>query len=89
MYGTVVFALCKRYLCTRVYIERAKPLRSSSKLFVSTVKPHGPVSKDTISRWVKASLRIAGIDTSVFKPHSTKAAATSAAQRRRFADRDY
>ena len=65
-----------------VYIERTKTLHSSSKLFVSTVKPHEPVSKDTISRWVKASLRIAGIDTSVFKPHSMRAAATSAAQRK-------
>ena len=62
-----------------VYIERTKTLRSSPKLFVSTVKPHGPVSKDTISRWVKASLMIAGIDTAVFKPHSTRAASTSAA----------
>ena len=55
MHGTVVFALCKRYLCILV-------------------------RKDTISHWVKASLRIAGIDTSMFKPHSTRAAATSAAQ---------
>ena len=65
-----------------VYIERTKTLRSSPKLFVSTLKPHGPVSKDTISRWVKASLVIAGIDTAVFKPHSTRAASTSAAQRK-------
>ena len=66
-----------------VYIEQTT-IRSSSKLFVSTVKPHGPVSKDTISRWVKASLRIAGIDTAVFKPHSTRAAATSAADKKAF-----
>ena len=49
-----------------MYIERTKTLRSSPKLFVSTVKPHGPVSKDTISRWVKASLMIAGIDKALF-----------------------
>ena len=67
-----------------VYIERTTTIRSSSKLFVSTVKPHGPVSKDTISRWVKASLRLAGIDTAVFKPHSTRAAATSAADKKAF-----
>ena len=48
-----------------VYIERTKTLRSSSKLFVSTVKPHGPVSKDTISRWVKASLTIFFVKSSI------------------------
>ena len=63
------------------YIKRTKPLRSSTKLFLSFVKPHAPVSKNTISRWIKLILSKAGIDTSIFKAHSTRAASTSAVQR--------
>ena len=46
------------------------------------MKPHSCVSKDTIARWIKAALKMAGIDVQVFKPHSTRAAATSAALRK-------
>lgn len=64
-----------------VYLRRTESLRSGSQLFVSTVKPHNAVSKDTIARWIKVTLRLAGIDVGIFKPHSTRAAATSAAHR--------
>ena len=63
------------------YLCRTKHLRHSSKLFVSTIKPHKPVSKDTIGRWIKLTLQNAGVDVTKFKPHSTRAAATSAAER--------
>ena len=46
------------------------------------MKPHNAVSKDTIARWIKVTLGLAGIDGNVFKPHSTRAAATSAAKRK-------
>ena len=62
-----------------VYLSRSEPLRNSSQLFVSTVRPHKAVTKDTIARWIKVTLRLAGIDVARFKPHSTRAAATSAA----------
>ena len=39
------------------------------------------MSKDTISRWLKSAMQLAGIDIGIFKPHSTRAAATSAAHR--------
>lgn len=65
-----------------VYLRRTEQLRNSSKLFISTVKPHNAVSKDTIARWIKVTLGLAGIDGNVFKPHSTRAAATSAAKRK-------
>ena len=48
-------------------------------LFISFVKPHRQVSSSTISRWLKDTLEEAGIDVSIFKAHSTRAAATSAA----------
>ena len=60
------------------YIKRTQPFRKSQKLFLSYQAPHHPVSKDTISRWIKSTLLKAGINTSTFKAHSTRAAATSA-----------
>ena len=41
--------------------------------------PFKRVGRDTISRWLKLVLTDSGIDTSRFKPHSTRAANTSAA----------
>ena len=40
------------------YIAKAEPLRKQeSKLFISYVKPHRAVSKDTVARWVKQDSR--------------------------------
>ena len=38
------------------------------------------MSVQTISRWLKQVLDYAGVDTHVFKSHSTRAASTSAAK---------
>ena len=66
----------------REYLSRTASLRGNhSQLFISYVKPFNPVSRDTISRWVKTVMQQAGIDTAKFKPHSTRAASTSAAKR--------
>lgn len=60
------------------YLKRTTPFRKDSKqLLLSYVKPHGPVRKDTISRWCKSVLSSAGIDTSKFKGHSTRAASST------------
>lgn len=69
--------------CLREYIARSKPLRKPGCdfLFISIRKPHGPASKDTISRWIYQMLDNAGINTNLFKPHSTRHASTSAALR--------
>lgn len=62
------------------YLTRTQSLRGSeSQLFISYAKPFRKVSRETISRWVKFALTASGIDTSRFKPHSTRAASTSAA----------
>ena len=73
-----------RHLCVvthlKEYIERTKSRRSvESRLFISYVKPHKGVSKDTISRWIRTVMTDAGIAVNVFKPHSTRSAATSKA----------
>lgn len=64
------------------YIDRTKDLRNNSKMLISYKKPHGPVATETISRWIKTVLAASGLNTKVFKAHSTRAAATSAASER-------
>ena len=62
------------------YLNRTARLRGKhSQLFISYVKPFGPASHDTISRWFKTVMQQADINTTKFKPHSTCAASTSAA----------
>lgn len=60
------------------YLQRTKQLREEhSQLLISYVKPFKPVSKDTISRWVKQGLESAGIDINKYSAHSSRAASTS------------
>lgn len=63
------------------YLKRTAALRTEdgSALFISFKKPFGPVSKQTLSRWVKEVLAKAGIDTTFFHPHSVRHASTSRA----------
>ena len=68
----------------REYINRTNNIRifpnAEKRLIISFVKPHKPVSKDTISRWVKTVLYLAGIDTNVFTAGSVRTAAASKAK---------
>ena len=41
--------------------------------------PNAPATIDTLARWVKQSMIAAGIDTTIFHPHSCQAASTSKA----------
>ena len=50
-------------------------------LFITKVRPFKPASKDTIAKWIRETLSNAGIDTSIFSPHSTRSAASSTAKR--------
>ena len=65
--------------CLKQYIKRTKRERNSSQLFISLQAPYNKVSKSTISRWIKLTLTEAGVDTDIYKSHSTRAASTSAA----------
>jgi len=59
-------------------IKQTHVLRNDChQLLLSHVKPHGPASKDTISRWCKNVLKSARIDVSKFTAHSTRSASTS------------
>ena len=61
----------------RVYERKTLSLRNETDpLLISCVKPHKQVATSTISRWIKAMLREAGVDANA---HSTRSASTSAA----------
>ncbi len=71
-----------RKLCVvthlREYIKRTQDVRGrNTRLLLSYVKPFKPVTKATISRWVKMVLKQAGIDVGKYTAHSSRAAATS------------
>jgi len=44
--------------------------RDVTKLFISLVKPHNPVTSATIVRWLSEVLKLAGVDPSIFSGHS-------------------
>lgn len=48
---------------------------------MSCTKPFKPVSKDTVSRWIKSTLEASGVDTDIFRPYGVRAASTSAAMK--------
>ena len=50
------------------------------RLWSSDNKHFKLISRDTISRWIWDVLEKTGINTKIFSSHSTRAAATSAAQ---------
>ncbi len=70
--------------CLQDYLETTKELRTTtgkkSRLFLGFTKPHNPVQTCTIARWLKLTMSAAGIDTSIYKAHSTRAAATAKAR---------
>ena len=66
---------------TQQYLFRSFSLRVPRvKLFVSYKSPHQSVCTSTISRWVRTTLQLPGIDINVFTSHSTRAASTSKAR---------
>ena len=64
------------------YLARTRAVRRDRKLFLSYIKPHRAVTKDTVARWCKSVQTDAGIDTSAFTSHSSRSAATSSAKRK-------
>lgn len=51
------------------------------RLLLSFVAPNNPVAGNTVGRWIKSYLNLAGIDTTIFSAHSTRSAAASNAAR--------
>lgn len=74
-----------RRLCVvtvlKEYLHRTCPLRGHHvKLLISYRKPFAPVSRDTISRWVRMMMCRAGLDINKYAPHSCRAATVAAAK---------
>ncbi|XP_071136933.1 uncharacterized protein [Mytilus edulis] len=69
------------YTVYKEYVFRTKLFRGKHEpLLLSYVKPHQPVSRDTISRWIKVVIAKANIDTTIFKAHSVRSASVSKAK---------
>ena len=68
-------ACIKEYLHFRAGLVDEK----CTQFFIKHSKPHHPISKDTLARLVKEVMVCAGIDATIFKPHSTRGASTSKA----------
>ena len=68
--------------CVRAYILRTQHWRTSKaqhKLMLGTIALHKAVATSTISNWLKRIMEAAGVDTQIFKPHSTRSASTTQA----------
>lgn len=69
-------------LVVQNYVKRTQKFRSatnSERLVIAVIAPHKPVAPNSVSRWIKTSLRCAGVDTDTFGAHSTRSAAASKA----------
>ena len=65
------------------YLMRTAALRGNvQKLLITYRPPHKAASRDTIRRWTKDTMSAAGIDMTIFTPHSTRSATTSSAATR-------
>ena len=70
-------------VCTTLqeYLSRSENIRGTeTQLYISYVKPHKAVATSTISRWIRDVMTRSGIDTSIFKAHSVRTAASSKAK---------
>ena len=67
--------------CIYAYLaQRSKIITQNFNVFLLTFeKPHHLASKGSLARWVKKVMGNSGIDTEIFKPHSTRVASNSAA----------
>lgn len=72
--------LCVVY-ALKEYLNRTEQLRNGyTSLFISYMKPHKPVTRETISRWLRTVMCSAGINCEQFKTHSIRGAAVSKAK---------
>ena len=67
----------------RSYVKHTKHWRGTdqgkTQLYLATIEPHKPVATCSVARWLKLMIGAAGIDTEIYKAHSTRSASTSKA----------
>ena len=68
--------------CLKSYLEKRNHLVNDEvrELLITYGKPHKPVSRDSLGRWIKNELTNSGVGTTVFKPHSCRSASVSNAK---------
>lgn len=69
----------------KMYIERTAQFwtdgdQMNGPLFLSIVRPHKPVTRDTIARWIRIMLNRSGVDTKIYSAGSVRQAAASRAK---------
>ena len=64
------------------YIQKTMTIRHHPALFLSTIQPHHPITKDTLSRWCRSMMKRAGIDITKYTTHSSRSAASSFAKKK-------
>ena len=71
--------LCVYTTCLH-YLDRTKDMRGNvTRFFLTTKPPIKLASRDTLRCWTKDVMKAAGIDLSLFSPHSTRSASSSKA----------
>ena len=59
------------------YLQRTEvELFDHGQLLLGLIKLHKSITSSTVSRWIVDMIRPSGIDTDIFKAHSTRSAAT-------------
>ena len=66
-------------LLRAIFITNEYPIRNEDCLLLSFIKPHKAIGTQTVGRWIKSVLKGAVMDIAVFKPHSTRHAASTPA----------
>ena len=65
------------------YLRRTQDIRGEVRqVFITAKKPHRPVSRDTVSLWVKETLKRCGVDTNEYAAGSTRADSSSKAKQK-------
>ena len=67
--------------CIYAYLAQKSEIVTQDfpEFFITFGQSHHPVSKDSLARWVKEVMENSGIDTEIFKSHSTWVASNSTA----------
>lgn len=69
----------------KMYIAKTEEFRTTAhqengQLLLSFIKPHKPVTRDTVARWIRTMLTLSGIDSSQYSAGSVRPAAASKAK---------
>ena len=73
----------------KVYVQRTKDIRTSERLLISHVSPHGAISSQSVSRWITQALHMAEVPPSLHWSLYQGCLYFSSSQCRTVSNRDY